>query len=123
MEQLKDIRPIDIIEVNFLSYFIVITVIILSISVFIYFISYKKTNLTKRDKIIKKLKNLNFKNSSHKNFAYAFTVYGKECLKNEYQDRFNDILSQLEHYKYKKTTNLIPKDLLKKMENYIEELI
>ena len=123
MEQLKDIRAIEIIEVNFLFYFIILTLIILSISIIIYFISYKKTKLTKREKIIQKLKNLDFKKLQHKDLAYMFTVYGKECLEDKYQDKFNDILIQIEDYKYKKNTHNIPNIILTKMQNYIDELV
>ena len=123
MEQLKDIRAIEIIEVNFLTYFILLTLIILSISVLIYFISYKKTKLTKREKTIKILKDLDFDSYTHKDLAYMFTIYGKECIKSEYQNKFDNILVQLEYYKYKKENEKIPKNILDKMKIYINELV
>ncbi len=123
MEQLKDIRAIELIEVNFLPYFIFFTIIVLFISVLIYFISHKKINLTKREKTIQNLKNINFKNYPHKDLAYIFTIYGRECLQNQYEDKFNEILVQLEHYKYKESTSDIPNNLLTKMKRYIYELV
>jgi len=123
MEQLKDIRAIEIIEVNFLPYFIFFTVIVLFISILIYFISHKKINLTKREKTIQNLKNINFKNYPHKDLAYIFTIYGKDCLKSQDKDKFNDILIQLEHYKYKENANDIPNNILREMKDYIDELV
>lgn len=123
MEQLKDIKPIEIIDVNFLYYFIILTIFIIFVSVLIYFIFYKKNTLTKREKIIQRLNNIDFKSKPHKDIAYMFTLYGKETLMDESKNKFYNILSKLEPYKYKKNTTPLPINLQKEIKKYIDELV
>jgi len=106
MEQLKDIKAIENITIDYSIYLAILSIIfgLLILSILIYmFLKFRK-KLTRREKLIKYLKSLDF-NRDAKTIAYEFTIYGKECLDTQHKDEFYHIISKLESYKYKKTTN------------------
>ncbi len=121
LDKLKDIKAIEVINIDYSLYFTALGVFILLIIMLIYFVFRKEKILTKQQQSIKYLKQLDFNNTHIKQIAYDFTVYGKECLDQRYADEFNNIIHKLEVYKYKKNiTKNIDSDLIDDMKEYIK---
>jgi hypothetical protein len=120
LKELKDIKSIEVINVDYDLYLIALGGIIFVLIIVLYFIFRKKKIITKRDIAIKNLKNLNFENDI-KQIAYDFTVYGQECLEEKYKDDFYLIVDKLEEFKYKKNIdNIVDKALIDSMKSYIK---
>ena len=102
--KIHDIKPL--VEIPDYSFFILSGLILLGIIIvslvifFIYkYLKNKKQNI--RREYFKKLKELDFKNS--KKSAYDITKYGQLLVKTKREKQLlNDLISQLEQYKYKK---------------------
>ena len=117
MSVLKDIKGFEIIHIDFLFYFISLSLIVISISI----IFMKKTKtLTKQQIAKQKLKKLDFKKLSSKKLAYQFTLHGYICLQKYYEDEFLKIINQLERYKYKKYVDELDEELIAQMKEYIK---
>lgn len=119
LKELKDIRSIEIIPIDFLSYFLAISGFIIVFVLILYFLKRKKKKLTKEQLAIAYLKKLDFDNLSDKTIAYEFTLKGYICLQKHYEDEFLKIVRQLERYKYKKEVDKIDDDLISQMKDYI----
>ena len=120
LKELKDIRAIEIIPIDFLSYFLTISGFIIASVVLYYFLTKKKKKPTKQQLATKNLKELDFEKFSDKTIAYQFTLYGYICLQKHYEDEFLKIVRQLEKYKYKKNVDKIDSDLISQMKEYIK---
>ncbi|HIP12431.1 MAG TPA: hypothetical protein EYG73_06900 [Arcobacter sp.] len=120
MNELKDIKAIESISIDFSAYFIFIALCILCIVVLIIFLKTRKKRLTKSQKASRYLKALDFDTYDDKTLAYNFTIYGHECLQSHYEDEFLKIIRQLEQYKYKKDIQKIDSELIEEMKDYIK---
>lgn len=121
LEQLKDIKPIEIITIDFEFYFIVITLLILLFVGLLYFFTMrKKKKITKEQIARQNLKELDLKTNNSKDIAYKFTLYGNACIQEHFRDEFFQIVIQLEQYKYKKEVANIDDDLISQMQEYIK---
>lgn len=119
---LKDIKAMQNIDIDFLSYYIGIGIFILFLlfTFLIYFYLKNKTIKLTKEQIAKNyLKNIDFSNN-HKQIAYDFTIYGYECLNIKFQDEYESIVSKLENFKYKKDVTQIPDDLIIDIKEYIK---
>jgi type II secretory pathway component PulF len=120
LEQLKDIKSIETIQVDFLPYFFFITVVIILFVVILFLLTKKKKKTTKKQLAKQHLKVMDIKTLDDKQIAYQFTEYGYICLEEHYQDEFIKIVNQLEAYKYKKEVAKIDKDLKDQIKDYIK---
>ena len=121
MEELKDIKAIEIIQIDFSFYFIMISLFIIVFSIALYLLGKKQTKLNTKQKAIIKLKNIDFTSNDFKKIAYTFTINGKLSLEEDKKDIFYNILKQLERYKYTKENSNIDINLLKQMQQYIKD--
>jgi hypothetical protein len=120
LEQLKDIKSIETIQVDFLPYFLFIIVVILLFVIVLFFLTRKKKKITKKQLAKQHLKAMDLKILDDKQIAYQFTEYGYICLEEHYQDEFIKIVNQLEAYKYKKEVAKMDKDLKDQIKDYIK---
>ena len=119
MEQLKDIRAIEVINIDYSPYIITLSVLVILFLLILYYFMKKDKVVTDEQKAIKYLENLDF-NSESKLLAYDFTLYGKVCVTSLYEDEFMVIVNKLEKYKYKKNmSENIDIDLINDMKDYI----
>jgi NADH:ubiquinone oxidoreductase subunit 5 (subunit L)/multisubunit Na+/H+ antiporter MnhA subunit len=120
VEELKDIKPFEIISINFVPYIIMLSLLLVLIVIIVYFIFKKEKILTKKEKAIIVLKNLDYKDDI-KNIAYNFTIYGKISVDDLYKDEFYQIVEKLEIYKYRQFIDKsIDNDLIDLMKEYIK---
>ena len=122
MEELKDIKAIEIIQIDFSSYFIMISIFIIIFSISLYLLGKKQVKLNTKQKAIIKLQNIDFRSKDFKQIAYTFTINGKLSLEEERKNIFDNILKQLEYYKYTKENIDIDINLLKQMQEYVRDL-
>ena len=124
LEKLKDIKPIVEIVDYSLYFFIAIVVfivLIILIGLYKYFTRITKTKQpSKRKILLKKLKNLDFKDS--KNIAYTFSTDGYIFVTAKNQNQFNLIEKRLEQYKYKKDVEAISTDLKEDIKKFIKDI-
>jgi len=121
ISQLRQIKPMQIITIDYTPYYIytALFILILILGFILYFfINKSKVRLTTSQKSQKYLKNMDFKMTS-KNIAYNFTIHAKICLNIQYEDDYNNIVNKLVEFKYKKDVKDIPKDLIKEIKEYI----
>jgi len=121
LDQLKDIKAVEVIVIDFTFYFIFITLFIILFVVLVYFFTMRKKKRITKEQIAKKnLINLDFKIYDSKELAYKFTLYGHGCVQEYFKDEFVQIVEQLEKYKYKKLVQDIDEDLISQMQDYIK---
>jgi len=105
---IKDIKDLELI-VNYKPFFVVLFIALTTLFIIVFFIlkllQQKKRN---REKIFKKLNNLDFNND--KELIYNFTIFVKELPYNPLKKEFEAILQSLRKYKYKKSITLEKKD-------------
>jgi len=121
ISQLRQIKPMQIITIDYTPYYIYTALLILILTlgfILYFFINKSKVRLTTIQKSQKYLKNMDFKMTS-KNIAYDFTIHAKICLNTQYEDDYNSIVNKLLEFKYKKNVKDIPKDLIKEIKEYI----
>ncbi len=122
MDKLKDIKPSQIINIDFYFY-INILIAILIIVIIYYFIKYlinkKKKKLTTYDISSNFLKNMSFDEET-KEIVYSFTLHGANCVSKKSQDEYIQIVSELEQYKYKKDVQSISLSTINNMKNFIK---
>ncbi len=121
IEQLKDIKPLEVLSIDYTPYFITLAVVVFLLFVLIVIFLYLKSKkeLTKRQVAIKALQQLDFTADS-KTIAYSFTLYGKECVEPTYYDEFQNIVNELEQYKYKKDVDQLSQELIDEMREFIK---
>jgi ATP-dependent Zn protease len=120
LEQLKDIKSVETIQVDFLPYFLFITIFIILFVIALFFFTRKKKKTTKKDLAKQHLKSMDITKLEDKQLAYQFTEYGYICLEEHYKDEFSKIVNQLEPYKYKKEVAKIDNDLKDQIKDYIK---
>jgi hypothetical protein len=121
IEQLKDIKPSQTIQIDLVPYFLGVTAfVVLIVAIILFFTLRKKKKPTQRQRAIVHLKSMNFDTLEDKQIAYQFCQYGHQCLEDHYQDEFFKIERQLEAFKYKKEVPIIDEDLKSQMKDYIK---
>ena len=112
---LKDIKPnIEIIDYSFYIFLIFIAVLI----IFIIYLIYKKFFNKKENEFLIKLKNLDFNNS--KKTAYEFTYLAKHFINEENKKLYEEIVKELNNYKYKKVVDNLNPKLIEKIKTFIK---
>jgi cell division protein FtsL len=119
LKELKDIKAIELISIDFTNYILGFVLLILMLAAVVVFFKTRNRKLTIEQKATKYLKELDFVKYEDKNLAYEFTLYGHKCLQKQYEDEFLRIINQLEKYKYKKEVEKIDADLIAQMKDYI----
>ncbi len=123
IEQLKNIKPNEAIQIDPISYVILFLVIVLIFSfialIFMVF-NLKKRKLTSIQQATILLKKLDFQNIPDKTLAYVFTKYGRISLNPYYEDEYVKIIRQLEKFKYKKYIPAMDDDLKAEIKEYIK---
>jgi exosome complex RNA-binding protein Rrp4 len=95
--------------------------LIIVIGLYKYFTRITKTKQpSKRKILLKKLKNLDFKDT--KNIAYTFSTDGYIFVTAKNQNQFNLIEKRLEQYKYKKDVEAISTDLKEDIKKFIKDI-
>ena len=123
LTKFKDIQESQVIQIDFTLYFIVITLCILIFSIVLYFLTRKKTiKLTKKDIMLKKLKDIDFQSMNTKKIIYDFTIYGKESLQDEDKNKFDKIQEKLKPYKYIQENKKLDIELINLMKQYIKSI-
>jgi hypothetical protein len=120
LEQLKDIKSVETIQIDFLPYFLIITIFIILFVVTLFFLTRKKKKITKKQLAKQHLKAMDLNTLDDKQIAYQFTEFGHVCLEEHYRDEFIKIVNQLELYKYKKEVAKIDTDLKEQIKDYIK---
>ena len=124
MEQLRDIK--DIVEVPEYSFEILLTIIILTLTILavaIYFYKNRRKRrkkLSKREIALNSLKSIDYKNP--KDVAYRFTLDGAVLIEKEQQNGFDNLVEELERYKYRKDVPPLDKNLEHRVKEFIKEL-
>jgi len=86
--ELQGIKNLEIIEVNFLPYFLLfgIVFVLFIVALFLFF---KRKKKRKKKAFAKQyLRELFIKNLSNKEIAYAFTKYGRKIVQEEEKSNF-----------------------------------
>jgi hypothetical protein len=125
LAKLKDIKNVEFIQVDFLPYYIgfgLFLVFILLIFIIYFRLKKAKKKATKRQLAVINLKKMNFNNSS-KTIAYNFTINGKICLNEKFEDEYNSIVNKLKDFKYKRDVKNISNDLIDEIKEYIKARI
>jgi hypothetical protein len=108
------------VAINYWFYLFVILVFAFVI-LFIRYLQKKKTLPKTKDELLKeKIKALDF-SGADKRLAYEFTILLKSYLKEENKE-FQNILSELEHYKYHDKEKSIDIKIIKKMKRFVDDL-
>ena len=121
MEQLKDIK--DIVEVPEYSFEILLTIIILTLTILavaIYLYKNRRKKLSRKEIALNSLKSIDYTNS--KDVAYRFTLDGAVLIDKEHQNVFDNLVEELERYKYKKDVPPLDKSLEHRVKEFIKEL-
>jgi len=117
LKQLRDIKPnATIIDYQF-YFFIVLILLGIALAVLLILKLLKKK---KNNPYLIKLKNLNFNNS--KKTAYEFSEYAKFFINEENKEFYEEIVKELEKYKYKPVVDDLDKEIIKKMQKFIEDI-
>ena len=117
LKQLKDIKPnVTIIDYQFYV-FIAVTLLIAALAIYLLFKFFKKKQ---PNPYLIKLKNLDFNNS--KQTAYEFSEYARYFLNDENKDFYEEILKELEKYKYKPVVDDLDKKTIQKIKKFIEDI-
>ena len=123
LSRFKDIRPAEMIETDFIFYFVLFVFSVFVCTFLLFYIRRRKVlPHTPRERSIHKLKSIDFTDADTKKIIYDFTVYGKESVEENTLERFEEILSILEPYKYTRETRSLENELVKVMKDYIREL-
>lgn len=121
IKEFKDIQAIEIIPIDFMLYFVFISVAIVLFSILIYITIKKKDRvLTKEEVALEKLHNIDLSSFDTKQIAYDFTLYTKEFLGHKKDENFEKILVELESYKYIKETKQLDEKIINRIKEYIE---
>jgi len=117
LSQLKDIKPnVQIIDYWF---YLFCTVGIILLLLIMYFV-YKKLAKRKTDPYLERLKNLDYKKS--KKTAYEFSEYAKHFITDENRSLYEEIVKELEQYKYRPKVDDLKPEIIEKMKKYIGEI-
>jgi len=121
IKELKDIKPIVEIHDNSIIIFAVtIFSLIILLTLLYLFLKPKRKRRkkpTSKEINLENLKSINF--GDDKDIAYTFTTFAEEFIdKSVYQD----ILKELEEFKYKKQTPPMPETLKSKIKNIIKDI-
>ncbi len=124
MEQLRDIK--DIVEVPEYSFEILLAIIILTLTILILAIYFYKNRRKRRKKLSKREIALNSINSidykNPKDVAYKFTLDGAVLIDEEHRNGFDNLVEELERYKYRKDVPPLDKNLEYRVKEFIKEL-
>ena len=123
MLDLKDIKPVEYIQIDYSMYILASLFIIVFIVLYLYVLKISNKKLTSKQKAAKRLKDIDFRKDNHKNIAYSFTLDGQLCITELNKKQFYSIVKQLEKYKYKQETTNIDEQLIDIMKKYIKEQI
>lgn len=121
---LQDDLAFEIIPMDYSFYLMLLVAIVLSIIIIkIVFRTLKKekqiNKKTKEQRTLEALHKLDFNTKNHKQIAYDFTLFIKS-LEFEPSKESEDILVELEKYKYQKENIQIDMQLQKRMKGYID---
>ena len=115
LKELKDIKPnVNIVDYQF---YIFIGFVVLVIILLIYLI-FKFLKKKKQNPYLIKLKNLNFNDS--KKTAYEFSEYAKYFINEENKSFYEELVSELEKYKYKPIVDDLNEEIVSKIKKFIE---
>ena len=116
----KDIYPIEKFTPSS-SYSYIFYIAFALFIIALIFIIFKMRKKRQIDQNIKALKELDFSSNITKEKLYKFTILAKKTLNNELESRLNEILQEIEPYKYKKSSPKIEQKSIDKIKRYIED--
>lgn len=102
--------------------FLIILLFIIGITLIYFIIKYfKNKNSSTQKKAYAYLKNLNFNHS--KEASYAITKYGRLLISNDHEKKlFEELIEQLEQYKYKKEVEAFDDTIKKQFERFMDAI-
>jgi len=117
LKELKDIKPNEtIIDYQF---YVFIGFVVLSI-ILLVFLIFKLLKKKKPNPYLEKLKNLDFSNS--KKTAYEFCEYAKHFVNEENREFYEQIVKELEKYKYKPKVDDLNEEIIEKIKKFTEDI-
>ena len=123
MLDLKDIKSIEYIQIDYSIYILLFLFVLVFIGLYLYVLKIQNKELTLKQQAVKNLKDIDFSKDNHKNIAYTFTLDGQLCLNDLNKQEFGSIVDKLEKYKYKQETTNIDEQLISTMKKYIKEQV
>jgi len=115
--QLRDIKPN--VQITDYWFYIAVTAGIILFLVVMYLI-YRFMKKKKPNPYLLKLKNLDFSDS--KKTAYEFSEYAKFFVNDTNESFYNEIVKELEKYKYRPVVDPLSKETKEKIKKFISEL-
>ena len=127
INNLQDIMPNEAIFIDYYKYIYLTIFFFLFFIVLIFLIKRfnkkEKIVFTKEQIAVKNLKNIDFNTPNQKQFLYDFTLFAKECQNEKTKEKLNDILKQLEPFKYQKDEIVLDENIKKILKEYVDELV
>lgn len=120
IHDIKSLETIPDISFYLFVFFILLAVLLLVAVIYILFKFFKRK---KSDKYIYyyKLKNIDFSNA--KDAAYKITEYGKKIVVHDREIKlYEELIHELENYKYKKEVNAISEVVKQKYEIFMDSI-
>ncbi len=122
MDKIRDIKPlVEISDYSFYLYLFLIIIFFLLLFIVFYKIVkiFSNKKIDKRKILIKKLKNIDFKDS--KKAAYLITKIGRELVHDDRSYKiFEELLIRLQKYKYRKNPPKISEEVKRYLRLFIE---
>lgn len=127
INNLQDIMPNETIFIDYYKYIYLTIFFFLFFIVLIFLIKRfnkkEKIVFTKEQIAVKNLKNIDFNTPNQKQLLYDFTLFAKECQNEKTKEKLNDILKQLEPFKYQKDEIVLDENIKKILKEYVDELV
>lgn len=122
----QDIMPFESIQIDLMEYFYLFAGIILVAILFrIILTKVRQPNqkmLSKKEISLYNLQNLDLNREDQKQVLYDFTLYSKELLNGQEDTKLQNILEQIETYKYHDKNIQIDSTIRQNIKRYIDEL-
>lgn len=127
INSLQDIMQNETVFIDYYKYiYLTIFLLLFFISLVFLIKSFNKKEkivFTKKQIAIKNLKNLDFNTPKQKQFLYDFTIFAKECQDEKTKEKLDEILKQIEPFKYQKDEIVLDESIKKKLKEYVDELV
>lgn len=130
INNLQDIMQNETIFIDYYKYIYITIFFFLFFIVLIFLIKRfnkrEKVILTKEQIAVENLKNIDFNTSNQKQLLYDFTIFAKECQSEKTDEKarnkLDEILKQIEPFKYQKDEIVLDEKTKKILKEYIDEL-
>ncbi len=122
MLEIAPLKEFVFLEVAYGQFFLFFTFFCVAIVLFFFSFKKRKRKLTPKQIAKKNLLSLDLK-AHPKEVAYSFTKNGYILVQKENEERFLEIVSKLEKYKYQKEVSNLEETLKNEIARYIKETV